>query len=1230
MKIQQIRFRNLNSLVGEWTLDLTDPAYGADGIFVITGPTGAGKSTILDAICLALYGRTPRLSVISKSANDILSRQTGDCFAEVTFSGPSGTYRCHWSQQRARKRADKPLQPPKHEIADARSGEVLDASLRGVARLVEEKTGMDFDRFTRSMLLAQGGFAAFLQAHPDERAPILEQITGTQIYSDISIHVHRHYSSVQATLEAEQERYKDLIPLSPEDEQQLRAEHQSLGQQDLTLAAEARRREEEIHWLRHLDRLALEKEALAEQYQQWQEDQSAFAPQAETLRRAASALELSGDHARLVALRHAQQDDRQTQADKLAHRPDQQAALSHAESAHSAADAAKAARQAEQERLIPLLRQVRALDLQRAESQRALAQAHASQAATQERLDALLAQQQADQAAQADHRQSLDRLNEQIAATAADAALVGALSGLEARAETLRTLAQGRHLKGQQITQATAALASAQNAQQTQAEALSEATAQLASTKQQLEQASAALSAHLGKKTEAQWRAEASRLSIQQALLVDAIRAARTRQEAIQTLAQLAEAHAVLTQQQAVLISQSAQKDEILKARESEIQSLETQALLLRRIADLEQARHQLADGAPCPLCGATEHPYASGQIPTPDATEQRLVEAKTALKTLQEERQSLSFALVELAKDLQQNATSQQQQTCTQASAQQALETLCPQITAGGLDPHSTTLPAALAAAHQKLTAESEHIQALLTQADALRDALSLLRDQRDAALQAHQARHAQAQQAAHQLETAQTALASAQSEAATLAAQFTQSLAALNQDCAPYAVTVTDLPSLTQSLATLAERRAAWVQRQQNAAALDKALDTLAQTLASRTEQITQTQSALTQARQHTEALAQTAARQDQERQALFADKDPDAEEQRQAQALAQAAEHLDQTRQTLHASQAALRSLETSLAELEDRLATRQVPLDQAEADFCARLSKAGFPDEATYQASLLPEDQRRSLTARQQELTQQGHRITTQRAGNAEQIATEQAKAVTDQPLATLLEAQTETERRRTTLHQTIGALAQKITDNESLKARLSSHAATIEAHKQEAARWQNLHDLIGSADGKKFRNFAQGLTFDLMVAHANRQLRHMSDRYILRRRQGTLDLDVIDTYQAGESRTTKNLSGGESFIVSLSLALGLSQMASQKTRVDSLFLDEGFGTLDQDALDTALETLGSLYQSGKVIGVISHVPALKDRISTQIHVTPQSGGRSRIEGPGCSFGAAVGE
>ena len=138
----------------------------------------------------------------------------------------------------------------------------------------------------------------------------------------------------------------------------------------------------------------------------------------------------------------------------------------------------------------------------------------------------------------------------------------------------------------------------------------------------------------------------------------------------------------------------------------------------------------------------------------------------------------------------------------------------------------------------------------------------------------------------------------------------------------------------------------------------------------------------------------------------------------------------------------------------------------------------------------------------------------------------------------------------------------------------------------------------------------------------MITSANRQLQGMSDRYLLIQNPTLpLELAVTDNYQGGTVRSTRNLSGGESFLVSLALALGLASMASGKIKVDSLFLDEGFGTLDGDALEMALSTLSSLHDQGKIIGVISHVPTLNERIGTVIRVKKESGGKSTVKGPG---------
>ncbi|MCA8838433.1 MAG: AAA family ATPase, partial [Proteobacteria bacterium] len=220
MKILQIRFKNLNSLVGEWEIDLTHSDYISDGIFAITGPTGAGKSTILDAICLALYGQTPRLTKVTKKNNEIMSRQTGECFAEATFETQAGRFRCHWSQHRSRKKPGADLQAPKHEIANADSGEILESKIRGVADQIEAATGMNFEGFTRSMLLAQGGFAAFLQADADKRSPILEQVTGAAIYSQISKHVHERRRDENDKLKLLKAETSGIVVLDPEQEKE--------------------------------------------------------------------------------------------------------------------------------------------------------------------------------------------------------------------------------------------------------------------------------------------------------------------------------------------------------------------------------------------------------------------------------------------------------------------------------------------------------------------------------------------------------------------------------------------------------------------------------------------------------------------------------------------------------------------------------------------------------------------------------------------------------------------------------------------------------------------------------------------------------------------------------------------------------------------------------------------------------------------------------------------------
>ena len=160
-------------------------------------------------------------------------------------------------------------------------------------------------------------------------------------------------------------------------------------------------------------------------------------------------------------------------------------------------------------------------------------------------------------------------------------------------------------------------------------------------------------------------------------------------------------------------------------------------------------------------------------------------------------------------------------------------------------------------------------------------------------------------------------------------------------------------------------------------------------------------------------------------------------------------------------------------------------------------------------------------------------------------------------------------------------------------------------------------WSQLSDLIGSSDGKKFRNFAQQLTLDILLGYTNRHLENLARRYRLERISDSLGLMVVDQEMGDEVRSVHSLSGGESFLVSLALALGLASLSSHRVRVESLFIDEGFGSLDAESLNVAMEALDNLQALGRKVGVISHVQEMTERIGTRIQIRRQTGGVSKV-------------
>ena len=357
--------------------------------------------------------------------------------------------------------------------------------------------------------------------------------------------------------------------------------------------------------------------------------------------------------------------------------------------------------------------------------------------------------------------------------------------------------------------------------------------------------------------------------------------------------------------------------------------------------------------------------------------------------------------------------------------------------------------------------------------------------------------------------------------------------------------------------------------------------------------------------------------------QREELFADKDPDIYEAQLQQAIEHAQKKHSAIDDKLRLTNDKLLMLRTKLETYQGDKTQKDKTYVSAKKDFYAQLQSYNIVNEEAFELLYQQQDQVAELQKKKEQLQSDLGYTNTQLKDNKTQQAKLKASPLTDESMENHLMQQQFLKSEKQQAHESHGSLNRQLQEHKNAQRHAKDKIVAIEQQNLQVQMWANLRALIGSQDGKKYRNFAQGLTFELMVNHANQQLQQVSDCYLLIRDQKEpLQLNVIDNYQAGEVRTTKNLSGGESFVVSLSLALGLSKMASQKMRVDSLFLDEGFGTLDEEALETALEALSHLQKDGKLIGVISHVPALKERISSQIKVTPTPGGKSILEGAGC--------
>ena len=1238
MRILAIRGSNLASLSGPFAVELDALPLSGSGLFAITGNTGAGKSTILDALCLALFDRMPRLpegqgvevgrreeqAALRLKSNDvrsILRRGAAEGHAEVDFRGNDGRgYRARWTVRRARGRAEGRLQHQTLELQELESGQPLGRTKTEVLEQIRARLGLSFEQFRRSALLAQGDFAAFLKARSAERAALLERITGTEIYGELSKAAHGRAGEERRALELQQQRLGEHRPLAAEQrgllETECKAAKALLEQKvkEQTRLATARQ------WYLELAKLEAEqaeaRQALDAAGRAWKE----AVPRRERWRRIRDLQPLRGP----LRERDRTAAELEQAGTSLARARDQEQKLvSAVEAATKAAEQARAGFHSAEARLReaePLLKQARILDtridaarlqLATLRSGQETAEAKAQQTGQAlESLDSRLVEMRAaEQEAEswlAGHahlaplaeqwdgwRRELERYGETRARLDAEAKVLGdACRRIEASLRERAAKEQVLESSGRTFQEREQAVRLLEQ----QAERLDLQT--LANGRQSLQERERRLT---GLKTLCSTAVELrARLESSESTLQACLHSQITESENAQGLA-------------ADIARKTASRDEAQGA---------LQRLLLANAADVETLRGGLTEAEPCPVCGSLEHPWAGRAHAVPDqlVEEQRAradeLEAEVGgLREARSRAESDAAHAGRRARELKTEKQALQQQLDKTLEAWSGSETdpLRPDAPfAAGLTERLDEALQKSAVELEVLRAEENRGQALLKELETGRRQLESARKDRAEREQALRAVDEQLREAEQQQDQAQRERSGAQAELEQLQALLTEPLAGiddwrvrLDADAGAF-------------LGQCEQQAGCWHETAGRRTRAEKKRIELEPRLAEARERRDGASTELAEKRRMVEGHFRQLQQLEKERAGLLDGRPADGVEGELRQKLDSARETLEAARKVLSGRREALAGAMQLRQQGERKLEQCRRDAEQADGSLARLLTERGINPEALREALGHDHDWVEAERKALDELhgaVQQAQALQGERSGRTERHREADAPAESAERIEALLaEFRDALEQARDVWAGLKGRLEQ---DDERRK---TSSMLQQEEEQQLAVckTWDSLKELIGSADGSKFRSFAQGLTLRLLLAHANIHLRDLARRYLLEPVPGEeLELQVIDRVMGDEVRSVHSLSGGESFLVSLALALGLASLASERVQVESLFIDEGFGALDAEALDMAIASLDTLYSLGRQVGVISHVPTLVERIGAQVRVESRGGGRSRV-------------
>lgn len=1172
MKIKKVEFCNINSLAGEWAIDFESPDFAKSGMFCISGPTGSGKTSILDAICIGLYGMTPRLKAIVGDSNEAMTYGAKKCYAKVTFECGGTVYSACWEQHRAAK--TNKLQKYSWVLVNETTGST-EASFSKQAEIEKTMTrviGLDFGQFTKSMMLAQGEFNKFLKCSENERAAILEKLTGDSIYRKIAVAVHDLYAESEKAVENIENKMSGVSLLSEEDLAKLNENIDNATSQKQKLNEDVERFLYICTWFENLHGLESHLQTAKNKLDEAQHEKEKFEPNRQKFERALRAQEVETSFTEFNSIRDNFKQLNLQFEDCEKKLPEAEKNLENATKDNTERHADFEKCKAEYSANETLWEQVSALDvdIRNAKTQLKNTELEVSKIVT----EIGATQKKIDDANNriSDNESDLEKVEKYIEENQKDETIDGLISLLKSQVADWKT--ENRNV----LTDSK----------------------KLDSLKKNLEKFDASC--------------ERQKLDLQ--VLQEYLESHKVDAELVNILPEVngladdvERCQKEISRLQGEILTKKTQLDEVnLDAEKANSQLVTLQREKEEIIQEdipvvVAELRRNLKPGEACPVCGSKEH-LSCEQKESVENGAERLNDFADKLRKINGEMEKFQRMLDGFATQRQnfENVLFEyeQKQKDEELAENKSLENL-----------NAKLVP-------WKKVATLDSVRSILRELQELKTTYLQKKENADA-LQ-NEVNNAAVNRAslAGDVNVAEESLKKSQANAQELSQKTETTFATWFSN-----VRMENADAL---LAELDKKNDRWKKAQDKKVKVANALDKERSAKEQFLEGLEQTQSRLEDTKNKCEEMQKNFTTLDAKRKEIFGEKSVE-EERKQARVKRETAERLaDEARRKEQSMREAKVTLDNSIENLKKHIAETEPKLSQSQSVFFENLAAKNFANELEFVAAKLPEAERKSLQQLQKSVDENLVSAQASIKSCSDQLADHQKKRNFEESEDVAKQNRDTSKAKLNECTVNLATWTEQKKNDEKFRQQYAQMQEELARLKEKCCDWKQMQrwfngNRLDTGNGDTFVKFIQTITLRNLLKIANGYLHDMFPRYEMVAKEGTLDIQLVDHDNSDTVRPIDNISGGEGFLVSLSLALGISTLASRNVSIDSMFLDEGFGTLDSKMLQETVIVLQKMQQEkGKLLGVITHVDLVKSELPTHIDVTP-CGGHSVLSGAG---------